>query len=157
MCFLACPSSGRQGSIFTDASWFCAERQERKHKGSKTQENPLRTQVKSACLLEVYGGENVQLRHDSKLDPCLFISDTVIAVMYVDDILMWSTHEDHIYALEELLYAEGVDLEEEDNAAGFLCVKLVKDLKTGQMIMTQEGLIDRVIEALHLDINNSKP
>jgi hypothetical protein len=39
----------------------------------------------------------------SKLDPCLFISNTVIAVMYVDDILMWSTQEDHIYALGDLL------------------------------------------------------
>ena len=29
----------------------------------------------------------------SKLDPCLFIGDTVIAVMYVDDILMWYTED----------------------------------------------------------------
>ena len=93
----------------------------------------------------------------SELDPCLFVSDTVIAVMYVDDILMWSTHEDHIYALGELLQAEGVDLNEEDDAAGFLDVKLNKDAKTGQMVMTQEGLIDRKIEALSLDIDNSKP
>ena len=28
-----------------------------------------------------------------KLDPCLFIGDTVIAVMYVDDILMWYTED----------------------------------------------------------------
>jgi hypothetical protein len=77
--------------------------------------------------------------------------------MYVDDILMWSTHEDHIYALGDLLRAEGVDLEEEDDAAGFLGVNLVKDSVTGQMIMTQEGLIDRVIEALGLDIDKSTP
>ena len=93
----------------------------------------------------------------SELDPCLFVSDTVIAVMYVDDILMWSTHEDHIYALGELLRAEGVDLEEEDDAAGFLGVKLNKDAKTGQMVMMQEGLIDRIIKALGLGVNNSKP
>ena len=93
----------------------------------------------------------------SELDPCLFISDTVIAVMYVDDILMWSTHEDHIYALGDLLRAEGVDLEEEDDAAGFLGVNLVKDPVTGQMIMTQKGLIDRVIEALGLDVDMSTP
>jgi hypothetical protein len=93
----------------------------------------------------------------SELDPCLFISDTVIAVMYVDDILMWSTHEDHIYALGDLLQADEVDLEEEDDAASFLGVKLVKDSTTGQMIMTQEGLIDRVIEALGLDVDMSTP
>ena len=35
----------------------------------------------------------------SELDPCLFIGANVIAVMYVDDILMWSTDVDNIYAL----------------------------------------------------------
>jgi hypothetical protein len=91
----------------------------------------------------------------SELDPYLFIGNIVNAVMYVDDILMWSTHEDHIYTLGDLLRAEGVDLEEEDDAAGFLGAKLVKDSKTGQMIMTQEGLINRVIEALSLDVDHS--
>ena len=50
----------------------------------------------------------------SELDPCLFIGDNVIAVMYVDDILMWSTEEDHIYTLGDQLRNEGVELEEED-------------------------------------------
>ena len=50
-----------------------------------------------------------------------------------------------------------MDLEEEDDAAEFLGVKLNKDAKTGQMVMTQEGLIDRIIQALGLDVNNSKP
>ncbi len=50
-----------------------------------------------------------------------------------------------------------MDLEEEDDAAGFLGIKSNKDRKTGQMIMTQEGLIDRIIEALGLDVDNSKP
>ncbi|KAL7532071.1 hypothetical protein ACHAXR_006179 [Thalassiosira sp. AJA248-18] len=91
----------------------------------------------------------------SDLDPCLFIGDTVIAVMYVDDVLMWSTDTDNIYALGERLRKEGVELEEEDDAAGFLGVKLVKSSKTGQMVMTQEGLINRIIEALGLDVDQS--
>ena len=41
----------------------------------------------------------------SELDPCLFIGDTVIAVMYVDDILMCSTDDDYIYHLDSLLRA----------------------------------------------------
>ena len=92
----------------------------------------------------------------SELDPCLFIGDNVIAVMYVDDILMWSTEEDHIYTLGDKLRNEGVELEEEDDAAGFLGVKLTKT-KTGQMIMTQEGLITRIIEALGLGVDNITP
>ena len=58
--------------------------------------------------------------------------------MYVDNILMWSTDEAYIYHLGGLLRAEGVELEEEVDAAGFLGVKLTK-CKSGQMIMTQEG------------------
>ena len=67
------------------------------------------------------------------IQPCLFVGDTVITVMYVDDMIMWSTHKDHIYASGELLRAEGVEHEEEDDAAGFLGVKIVKDTKTGLM------------------------
>ena len=77
----------------------------------------------------------------SELDPCLFIDDTVIAAMHVDDILMWSTDEDYIYHLSSLLCAEGVELEDDDDdaaAAGFLGVKLTK-CDSSQMSMTQEG------------------
>ena len=56
----------------------------------------------------------------SDFDPCLFIGSKVILVMYVDDILMWSIHEKHIYELGTKLCEQGVDLEEEDDAAGFL-------------------------------------
>ena len=71
--------------------------------------------------------------------------------MYVDDILMWSTHEKHIYELGTKLREQGVDLEEEDDAAGFLGVKLTKFGESGQMMFSQEGLTDRIIEALGLD------
>jgi len=39
----------------------------------------------------------------SDLNLCLFISDMVIIVMVVDDILMWSTTEDHIFKLGDNL------------------------------------------------------
>ena len=93
----------------------------------------------------------------SDLDPCLFISDSVIAVMYVDDMLMWSPDPKHIYELGNKLRDEGVLLEEEDDAAGFLGVKLNKSSKTGQLVLTQEGLTDRIISALGLDTELSSP
>ena len=100
--------------------------------------------------------EKVGMRQ-SDFDPCLFIGDKCIAVMYVDDLLMWSTSEENIRELALKLNDEGVDLEEEDDAAGFLGVKLTKVPETGQMIMTQEGLITRIIEALGLDTDKSTP
>ena len=62
----------------------------------------------------------------SKLDPCLFIGDTVIAVMYVDYILMWSTEDQNIIDLKKLLNTEVVDLEEGNYADEFLGVQLTK-------------------------------
>ncbi|KAL7524697.1 hypothetical protein ACHAXR_002241, partial [Thalassiosira sp. AJA248-18] len=93
----------------------------------------------------------------SDFDPCLFIGDNCIAVMYVDDVLLWSTKEEYIIKVGLDLRALGVDLEEEEDAAGYLGVQLTKISKTGQMVMTQEGLITRIIEALGLDTDKSTP
>ena len=92
----------------------------------------------------------------SKLDPCLFVGDKVMAVLYVDDLLLWSTSDQHIIDLGNELNEVGVDLEEEDDVAGFLGVKLTKT-PNGSMVMTQEGLTDRIIEAMGLDKENSTP
>ena len=45
----------------------------------------------------------------------------------------------------------GVDLEQEDDNAGFLGVTLEQDQETGLLKMKQTGLIKQVIEALGLD------
>ena len=50
----------------------------------------------------------------------------------------------------------GVDLEQEDDAAGFLGVRMERDEKTGLIEMKQTGLIDRVIEAMGLESANAK-
>jgi hypothetical protein len=50
----------------------------------------------------------------------------------------------------------GVDLEQEDNAAGFLGVTLDHDASSGLLKMKQMGLIQRVITALGLDDEYAK-
>jgi hypothetical protein len=50
----------------------------------------------------------------------------------------------------------GVDLEQEDNKAGFLGVTLDRDASTGLLKMKQTGLIKRVIEVLELDDGYTK-
>ena len=86
----------------------------------------------------------------SKMDPCLFIGERVVAVAFVDDILFWSTDEEYINQLGEQLRKQGLLLEQEDDAAGFLGVQMHK-LEDGSMELKQTGLIDRVLEALGLD------
>jgi hypothetical protein len=49
-----------------------------------------------------------------------------------------------------------VDLEKEDNAAGFLGVTLDCDASTGLLEMKQTGLIKQVIKALGLDDGYAK-
>jgi hypothetical protein len=88
----------------------------------------------------------------SKLDPCLFIGEQVIAIMYVDDLIFWSRDEKHIFRIAQHLRDLGVLLEQEDDAAGFLGVKLTRDNTTGLIEMKQTGLIDRVIESMGLDV-----
>ncbi len=45
----------------------------------------------------------------------------------------------------------GVALEQEDDAAGFLGVKMERNSNTGLLEMKQTGLLERVVEALGLD------
>jgi hypothetical protein len=87
----------------------------------------------------------------SKFDPCLFVGTKVICVVYVDDFIFWSKDtlaiNDSAMQLREL----GVDLKQEDNAAGFLGVTLERDPETSLLEMKQTGLIKRIIKALELD------
>jgi hypothetical protein len=87
----------------------------------------------------------------SKYDPCLCVGTKVICVVYVDDIIFWSKYTEDIKSSAMQLCELAVDLEQEDNAAGFLGVTLEQDPETGLLEMKQTGLIKQVIKALGLD------
>ena len=80
----------------------------------------------------------------------------MIAVMYVNNLLMWSTEDKHVIDLGQLLNKAGVDIEEENDAVGWIGVKLTKT-SAGSMMMTQEGIIGRIIEAMDMDLEHSTP
>jgi hypothetical protein len=83
-----------------------------------------------------------------KFDPCLFVGTKVICVVYVDDLIFWS--KDTLVINESAIQLRnlGVDLEQEDDTAGFLEVTLERDPETSLLEMKQTGLIKRIIEAL---------
>ncbi len=87
-------------------------------------------------------------------DPCLFICEKVIAICYVDDLIFWAKQKD-IVELAVQLHAEKVDLEQEDDAAGFLGVHIEPDLNTGILSMTQKSLIKQVLETLGLSVGTA--
>ena len=58
----------------------------------------------------------------SKFDPWHFVGEKVIYIVYVEDIIFCSRKKDDIHNLEIHLRESGVDLEQEDDAAGLLWV-----------------------------------
>ncbi|KAL7460058.1 hypothetical protein ACHAXS_000525 [Conticribra weissflogii] len=77
----------------------------------------------------------------TSFDPCLFVSNSIMCISYV---------------VANQLIACGVDLGEEDNAAGFLRVQMTRDPVMGLLELKQTGLIDRAVETLGLDIGTAK-
>ncbi len=83
------------------------------------------------------------------VDPCLFISDKVICVTYVDDCIMFAQNQEDIDKTIEDLREHGMTLEKEEDVAGFLGVHIER---AGNRIkLTQKGLTKRIIEALGAD------
>jgi histone deacetylase 1/2 len=93
----------------------------------------------------------------SKLDPCLFIGDTVIVVIYVDDVLLYSKSADAIDSLLDNLQAAGVGIRKEGTAEGFLGVDISRDISASGPTITllQKGLAKRIVEALGLCSQNA--
>ena len=69
----------------------------------------------------------------SNMDPCLFIVNKFMVIIYIDDILFWSVNENNIHDLAMQLREQGVNLEQEDDAADFLGVTLGREKATGIM------------------------
>ncbi len=80
----------------------------------------------------------------------------MICVVYIDDLIFWSREVPRINQVAMKLQDLGIDLEEEDNAAGFLGVTLDRDASTALLEMKQTGLIKQAIKALCLDDGYAK-
>ena len=88
-------------------------------------------------------------------DPCLFIGRKTLCLVYVDDCLFFSPDKENIHQLIKDLKEKGLDLNIEDDVAGFLGLQ-IKKLESGFVSVTQVGLIDRIIAALNLEDANPK-
>jgi hypothetical protein len=95
--------------------------------------------------------EKCGLEPQNDVDPCLFISDTVICIVYVDDTLLYAKNRADIDAVIAKLKKLGMLLDPEDDASGFLGVDIRKNHKTGEITLSQPGLIKKILEDLQLD------
>ena len=93
--------------------------------------------------------EEIGFSSQTDIDPCLFVSDDVIILLYVDDTLLFSPKRSSIDRVLKQLRARGLELDEENSVAGFLGVAIER--KNNKIVMSQVGLIDKIISALQID------
>jgi hypothetical protein len=87
----------------------------------------------------------------SDADPCLFISPTVICLIYVDDALFVYKSPEEVDILTKKMKDLGMLFEEESDVAGYLGVLIDRDPDNDTITLRQSGLAQRIVEALHLD------
>jgi Reverse transcriptase (RNA-dependent DNA polymerase) len=92
--------------------------------------------------------ESTGFTSQQDLDPCLFISDKVICLVYVDDTLFYSTKEEYIDEVISRLKNSEMDLEVKGEVAGFLGAHIQRNDQDGSITLTQTGLIKRIIDAV---------
>ena len=87
--------------------------------------------------------------YQSDSDPCLFISDDIICLIYVDDALLFHKNKLAMSALVDKMKIEGMLFREEESVAGYLGVHIDRK-DDGTIHLTQQGLAERIVESLHL-------
>jgi hypothetical protein len=85
----------------------------------------------------------------SNFDPCLFLSSTLIVIIYVDDILIYGQDEKEIDNFIARMKTQDMALHKEGTAEGYLEVDIQR--YESQITFTQIGLIKCIIDALGLD------
>jgi hypothetical protein len=94
--------------------------------------------------------ESIGFEANIDIDPCLFISEKVICLVYVDDTLFFSPRDDFIDEVIGQLSKCELDLEVEDSVAGFLGVHIDRNTDDGSVKLTQSGLAKRIVDALNV-------
>jgi hypothetical protein len=89
-------------------------------------------------------------------DPCLFIRADCLAVVYVDDTILVSKQQQVFDKVIKQLEDDGYDLDpERGDLAGFLGINIENEKdkrgnETGNLILTQATLIERILKVLRL-------
>ena len=94
--------------------------------------------------------------YQSEADPCLCISKDVKVLVYVDDEFYFFKDTQAIVDLKIKMVDEGMIFREEDSVAGYLGVHIDRK-KDNSIVLTQSGLSERIIDALHLNDDTIDP
>jgi hypothetical protein len=94
--------------------------------------------------------------YQSESDPCLFISNDIICLIYVDDALLFYKNKLSMSNLVDKMKSEGMLFREEESVAGYLGVHIDRK-DDGTIHLTQQGLAERIVESLHLSDDTVSP
>jgi hypothetical protein len=129
-----------------------------RRQGFAPQTDSVRSKKSSRYFFEYLSERLIKLGlSPSKYNPCLFMNDKLLMIIYVDNILIYGRKgkESQIDDLIDALKREEVALHKEGTAEGYLGVDLKRN--GNQVTLQQKGLTQRVIEALGLDSKTSMP
>ena len=93
--------------------------------------------------------ESIGFESDPNIDPCFFVSDKVICLVYVYDTLFFSPEEKFMDEVIKNLRETDLELQVEESVAGFLGVHINR-IESGQIKFAQVGLVPRTLEALKI-------
>ena len=90
----------------------------------------------------------------SEYDDCLFMNGDIMVLFWVDDCIFYSNVDSAIERLIDDLKEEFL-LEKEEDMAGFLGLQIDRS-KPGTVVLTQTGLIERILVLMDLETCNAK-
>jgi hypothetical protein len=90
----------------------------------------------------------------SKHDPCLLLKPDMIIILYVDDAGIAYKDEKCVDDFLERLKTNGFDLTKEGSFSEYLGIQYEEDKATGDITMTQQGLIKKIIAATGMESCN---
>ena len=93
----------------------------------------------------------IGVRSALDMDSCLFISENVICLVYVDATLFFSPNHERIDEIIEKLRNNDMEWEVENSVAGFLGVHIERNELDGTIKLSQKGLTKRIVEALQIE------
>ena len=85
----------------------------------------------------------------SENDPCLFYSEKVICLVYVDDCLFFARDDEDIDKIIDSL-KDGFLLEKETSFAGYLGIHIDRSTE-GELHLLQSDLIERILKVMNLE------
>ena len=91
----------------------------------------------------------------SKHDPCLFYKGTAVYVLYTDDSILAGPDKQELQQIVEDMKSSGLDLTCEGELADFLGVAIKRDKKASTFELTQQRLVDTILEELRLNASNA--